>query len=328
MKRVLFLILFTFVLIFAYSENTISSALRKFDNVIFETRSGIAETSIGFITYADTNTCGTVAEWFRSEIEKAANDTRRIHVVSSSHLDEQEKVVLASRGHNSGIIIAKKNPNENKYAIDGIYIEKNERIELELSLRDHTGKKICSENAVISSSTIKNLGLSLYPQNLEFSKTVQKDFEKAVKETSNGKITVTASMIDTDGNLVNILHPGDIVRFMIAVDSDAYIAIQGIDAEKDSYWLPVENPLIPAGEMRIFPDGDMEYQVMNGIFGAEQLIIHASSSLDGLPNQNVQGLYTGELISKSRGMGAVRKKASNGEKVNTGLFKISYTVVE
>lgn len=329
MKKILCLFLFGAAINFAFSEKSIDEVLKTFDNALLRSASTTAQTAIGFITYADTNTSGTVVTYFQEEIEKAANNTRRIKIVPSSQLDEQSQVVVATRGLNTGMKKHRKNQKENEYAIDGIYIENKDSVELTLSLLDGNGNTVISETAIFSLSDIKNKKLTLYPQNVAVSQIVQKDFEKAKAETSNGKIMVTASMVDMDGNLVNTLQPGDTVRFIITVNSDAYIAIQGIDAQQDVYWLPVEDSYIPAGTTRIFPDGDMEYQVMNGVFGAEQLIIHAASSIEGLPNQSIQGLYSNGMINKTRGFGAVTKSnVKNDESIKTGLFKISYTVVE
>lgn len=76
-------------------------------------------------------------------------------------------------------------------------------------------------------------------------------------------------MLDPENNLVDILYPGDTVKFLVSTDKDAYIAIIGIDAKGNQYSLPVKDNFLKADMPRTFPDDDVDYQVVDGVFGSE-----------------------------------------------------------
>ena len=325
MKKLLLCCAAFFMMNSIYSQNTIESVLKEFDTALMSSGSTSAETTIGAITYADTETCGTIVSYLEREIKKAAEETRRIKIVQSADVDKDVQVVVATRSLNMGMMKKKKTAANKKYVLDGKYKEKGNDVELVLTLFDQSGNVVKSSTAVITRGTIDSQSLTLYPKNVNSAQEVQKDFETASEKTSNGKISIAASMIDESGNLVRILHPGDTVRFKIMTDSDAYIAIQGFDAEGDVYWLPVENNFIKAGQEKIFPDGNLVFQVMDGIFGAEHLVIHAASTKDGLPDQSQEAMYKAGMITGSRGIGAVKRASKDGK---TGMFKISYTVIQ
>ena len=139
---------------------------------------------------------------------------------------------------------------------------------------------------------------------------------------------ITAAMLDSEDNLVNMLYPNDIVKFMISVEKDSYIAILCIDANGDKNWLLVENNFIRAGEVRTFPDlKDTVFKVVDGVYGAEQILMYASTSEKGLPEQTSTGRYARNDIQKiTRGIMAV--KQSSAENYETSVFKITYTVME
>ena len=68
MKKILCLFLFGAAINFAFSEKSIDEVLKTFDNALLRSASTTAQTAIGFITYADTNTSGTVVTYFQEEI--------------------------------------------------------------------------------------------------------------------------------------------------------------------------------------------------------------------------------------------------------------------
>lgn len=325
--------IFAVALILSVNEfitaQTIADAIRELDTALMSAGNGNALVTIGAITYEETETCGTIVPYIQKKIKEAAEDTRRIKIVSSSQTPQEVQKVVATRGVNMGMMKKNvQNENETTYILDGNYKENAENVEIIFTLLTKNGSKAKKVLAKIPLEEVRSERLSLYPGNVETAKEIHKDFENAQNKTTNGKIKIAASMLDKNGNLVNILHPGDIVRFRITSDSDAYIAIQGFDAENDMYWLPVKNNFIKAGETREFPDDGTAYQVMDGIFGAEHLVIHAASEKDGLPEQSEEAEYQAGMIGKTRGLTAVKTGKAGGKKVNTGAFKISYTVIE
>ena len=138
-------------------------------------------------------------------------------------------------------------------------------------------------------------------------------------------IQITACMLDKKNNFVDTLIPGDVVKFLVATDKDAYVRIMGIDANRNTFWLPIKDNFIKANTVRTFPDdATLDYQVVDGVFGAEHLFIYASTEKDGLPTEEGDAKYYPSLITNTvRGITAVKKNAN----ITTGVFKISYTVV-
>ena len=79
-----------------------------------------------------------------------------------------------------------------------------------------------------------------------------------------------------------------------------------------------------ANEARRFPDGDVNYQVVDGIFGAELLFVYAATSLEGLPKSTDAKKYQPNFITTTtRGFVATKKKKD----MATGVFAIPYTVI-
>jgi len=158
--------------------------------------------------------------------------------------------------------------------------------------------------------------------------TSSKETEKKEENESIEKaeaIQITAYMLDKKNNVVDTLRPGDVVKFLIGVDKDVYIRIMGIDANGNTFWLPIKDDFIAANTVRTFPDDNtLDYQVVDGVFGAEHLFIYASTSKEGLPTETGETKYHPSLIaSTTRGITAVKKS----ENISTGVFKIAYTVV-
>lgn len=330
-----FVFLFMILVVSIFAQNSISDGIRRFDNVLFEKQIQRAETAIGFVYYSDSETCGSVVPWIKNEIKRAAARTMRIKIIDTSSLSSEGQIV-ATRGVSFGQM--KKSSEQKKYIISGTYFSNAENLELFLDLKDSTGELVASEKILIPMSEIKSLNLTLFPKNSMQANQISKDFEDSflyrVKEQS-GLIAITkpdylitAAMLDSEGNLVNMLYPNDIVKFMISVEKDSYIAILCIDANGDKNWLPVAYNFIRAGEVRTFPDlKDTVFKVVDGVYGAEQILIYASTSEKGLPEQTSTGKYAKNDIQKiTRGITAL--KQSSAENYETSVFKITYTVME
>lgn len=325
----------------ASAQSSIDEVIRNFNTAFLNASIPKAEVAIGFISYANTETSGTIVPWLQTEIKKAAGKTRRISIVRSGSLDTQEQTGIATRGASFG---KTKKAANNKFILSGTYYENNNMVELTLELSTTDGTLFASETALIPLTEITNRHLNLYPENKRQAEDIKETFEKAAEEIQTKKkvlekkeakditgtedsdsIEITAAMLDKDFNLVDILFPGDTVQFMVSTDKDAYISIMGIDANGIRYSLPVNNNFLKAGNRRIFPDSDVEYQVLDNVFGAEYLLIYAASDPSGLPPAVEDGTYTSETIIKAtRRMSAVKKT----KKIHTGIFIIPYTVMK
>ena len=91
MKKIVLIIFMFFVQFFLFAqEQTIENVVKNFDAKIFNSASSNAEISIGFISYGDSETCGSVVPWFQSQIKQAVSKTRRLTVITSSDLKPEE----------------------------------------------------------------------------------------------------------------------------------------------------------------------------------------------------------------------------------------------
>ncbi len=335
MKKYFSFIFVSVLALSTFAQNSISDGIRRFDNVLFEKQIQRAETAIGFIYYSDSETCGSVVPWIKNEIKRAAAKTMRIKIIDTSSLSSEGQIV-AIRGVSFGQM--KKSSEQKKYIISGTYFPNAENLELFLDLKDSAGELVASEKIIIPMSEIKSLNLTLFPKNSMQANQILEDFEDSFLYRPNERsgltfiakpnYLITAAMLDSNDNLVNMLYPNDIVKFMISVEKDSYIAILCIDANGDKNWLPVAYNFIRAGEVRTFPDlKDTVFKVVDGVYGAEQILIYASTSEKGLPEQTSTGKYARNDIQKiTRGITAVKKSAV--EKYETSVFKITYTVME
>ena len=348
-KRFMLAAVISGVVISALSaQQSIETVLRKFDGAISQAAIPKAHVSIGFISYAETDTSGTVVPWMQSEIKKAAAKMRRINLIQSKALPPQEQTGIATRGASFGkqrTIAAK----DRKYILTGRYYENKSAgvVELTLELSSTDGKLLASETAVIPITEITDRNLTLYPENLAQAEAIKEEFTQAAAEVQSappaaatktpqktasspaaaksGTIDITAVMLDPDNNLVDILYPGDTVKFLVSTGKDAYIAIMGIDANGKQYSLPVKDNFLKADMPRTFPDDDVDYQVVDGVFGSEHLFIYAASTPEGLPKPVSEGAYQpNTVLNAARGMVAVAKQ----KKLETGVFVIPYTVMK
>lgn len=166
------------------------------------------------------------------------------------------------------------------------------------------------------------------PQKTGSAAVVSKGLHQSTSTSSaavTGTIDVIAVMLDPENNLVDILYPGDTVKFLVSTDKDAYIAIIGIDAKGNQYSLPVKDNFLKADMPRTFPDSDVDYQVVDGVFGSEHLFIFAASTPEGLPKPVNKKVYqSNTILNATRGMTAVAKR----KKLETGVFVIPYTVMK
>lgn len=146
----------------------------------------------------------------------------------------------------------------------------------------------------------------------------------ASSKKENGAVQITAAMLDSENCLADTLHPGDTVKFMVSTNQDSFIRIMGIDANGNTFWLPVKDNFMPADAVRTFPDDeDTDYQVVDGVYGAEHLFIYAATEKSQLPDETSEQKYRPSLITTTtRGITGVKKH----KKLTTGVFKISYTV--
>lgn len=340
-KTFLFSSLLIFLSFPIFSQSSIQDALKAFDMALMDSGRGNAEVTVGFFTYADTDTCGSIVSYLQKEIQIAAEETRRIKVVKSKDFDDCQQSVVATRG----LKMVKTNSAsvEKKYILNGKYFENGQNIEIKIDMLESTsGKVFVSKSAYVSRSVVNSKNLTLFPENKKLSEDIKQDFaiteekeivkveEKAPvekkKKQAAKQINVSASMLDGSGNLVNLLHPNDIVKFKVTTDSDCYLAILCIDANGIKQWLPISNNYVEAGVSRLFPDlrGQQLRVADDGVFGAEQVIIYASSDEKGLPAQTDSGKYSSQDLQQiMRKQRLVRQNADYA----TGSFKITYTIV-
>ena len=348
MKKQLILLSVMLLLSAAGFSQSVADAVQAFDAAVFNSSGTRADTAVGFINYGDTGTCGSVAPWIQAEIKKAAATTRRISVVESAAAVPDAKTVVATRGAYGSLSSAKKT-GARSFVLSGTYYENGENLELFLSLHTDDGRLFASETALIPLSEIRRRKLTLYPENLERAQQIDEDFASAESEqkqespisvsapsksakadegaAKKSSFLITAAMLDEHNNLVDILHPNDTVRFMISTQKDSYIALLCIDANGDKNWLPVRDNFMRADEVKVFPDiTGQVYKVVDGVYGAEQILVYASTSPAGLPAQDSGGTYNrGDIQHISRGIMAVKQQSA--EQYETNVYKITYTVM-
>ncbi|MGN0731354.1 MAG: DUF4384 domain-containing protein [Treponema sp.] len=110
----------------------------------------------------------------------------------------------------------------------------------------------------------------------------------ASKQTSKkSELYIEANMINEDGEEVSVVQPGNLIRFKVFSNKNAYLAILCVDAKNNEEWLPLEENYIRSGETRIFPDiPGAVLRVQDGIFGSEQIKVFACTEKSELPKQD------------------------------------------
>lgn len=128
--------------------------------------------------------------------------------------------------------------------------------------------------------------------------------------------SVQAEMINDEGEVVSVLHPGDIIRFKITSNKNAYLGILCIDANGEEEWLPLESNYIRADESRIFPDiQGIVLKVQDDVFGKEMVKVYAAINELTLPKQErIMGEKPSFTSSKSR---RFKLAADNSEATET-----------
>lgn len=272
---------------------------------------------------SETNSASEFTVFLKDVIEVALSDCGK--EIFDLKADQQSELFLAQLS-DSGVYDMSSSDWAKRQFPEGViyssFIEKDNKVSVYFSYKQFAGN---TKKTSVEFST-KNLpGLNYKPANYELAKSINEDF---VRNIPKPDYLITAAMLDSEGNLVNMLYPNDIVKFMISGEKDSYIAILCIDANGDKNWLPVENNFIRAGEVRTFPDlKGTVFKVVDGVYGAEQILIYASTSEKGLPEQTSTGKYARNDIQKiTRGIMAV--KQSSAENYETSVFKITYTVME
>ena len=346
MKRKVLLVLVLLSAISAFAlENSVEEVMQGLDEVVDGYGYEEALVTIGFITYQDSNTCGTIVPYIQERIKKASENLQHIKIVKTTDLSEYEQSGIATRGLGRGIGDDNSTSKQKKLILVGTYTPDSGHILFQLTLHDVENE--FWEYAASWVTLEEVTGYTLYPTNIKLAETVQEDFNEITNQTdttdsnqnnnqnnsqkqntkSAGRINLSASMLDSNGELVNILHPNDVVRFKITADFDCYIAILCIDANGVKTWLPTTSNFMEANVSRLFPDisGAVLRVANDGVFGAEQVVIYASTGKEGLPSQGDNGKYTSQdlhMIMKNQ------QNARKDKNNKTGTFKITYTIIK
>jgi len=346
MKRKVLLVLVLLSAISAFAlENSVEEVMQGLDEVVDGYGYEEALVTIGFITYQDSNTCGTIVPYIQERIKKASENLQHIKIVKTTDLSEYEQSGIATRGLGRGIGDDNSTSKQKKLILDGTYTPDSGHILFQLTLHDVENE--FWEYAASWVTLEEVTGYTLYPTNIKLAETVQEDFNEITNQTDTtdsnqnnnqnnsqkqntktaGRINLSASMLDSNGELVNILHPNDVVRFKITADFDCYIAILCIDANGVKTWLPTTSNFMEANVSRLFPDisGAVLRVANDGVFGAEQVVIYASTGKEGLPSQGDNGKYTSQdlhMIMKNQ------QNARKDKNNKTGTFKITYTIIK
>ena len=346
MKRKVLLVLVLLSAISAFAlENSVEEVMQGLDEVVEGYGYEEALVTIGFITYQDSNTCGTIVPYIQERIKKASENLQHIKIVKTTDLSEYEQSGIATRGLGRGIGDDNSTSKQKKLILDGTYTPDSGHILFQLTLHDVENEfwEFAASWVTLEEVT----GYTLYPTNIKLAETVQEDFNEITNQTdttdsnqnnnqnnsekqntkSANRINLSASMLDSNGELVNILHPNDVVRFKITADFDCYIAILCIDANGVKTWLPTTSNFMEANVSRLFPDisGAVLRVANDGVFGAEQVVIYASTGKEGLPSQGDNGKYTSQdlhMIMKNQ------QNARKDKNNKTGTFKITYTIIK
>lgn len=284
--------------------------------------------------YSETGTASPFSLYLKDMIELALSDAGK--ELFSLDADRQSELFM-SELKDSGVYEIDAESWVRRKFPDGVlaseFIRHGDKVQVFFSYRQFAGN---TKKSSVTFSAGSLRGMKYEPDNYELAKNVAEDFIKAeddfVKSSSSApeasSFRITAAMLDAQDNLVDILHPNDTVRFMISTEKDLYIALLCIDANGDKNWLPLQNNFMRAGEVRTFPDiAGQVYKVVDGVYGAEQILVYASTSPAGLPEQDSGGTYRrGDIQQTARGIMAVRQQSA--EQYETGVFKITYTVME
>lgn len=277
-------------------------------------------------TYSETDTASEFSVYLKDVIELALSDAEK--ELFNLDADRQSELFLSELKDSGVYEIDTENWVRRKFpagVLASTFARQRDKVQVFFSYRQFAGN---TKKSSVTFSANNLRGMNYKPDNYELAKNVAADFSNADETVSSSSFLITAAMLDERDNIVDILHPNDIVRFMISTQKDAYIALLCIDANGDKNWLPVQNNFLQANEVYTFPDiPNQVYKVVDGVYGAEQILVYASTSLAGLPEQDSGGTYQrGDIQQISRGIMAVKQQSA--EEYETNVYKITYTVME
>lgn len=277
-------------------------------------------------TYSETDTASQFSVYLKEVIELALSDAEK--ELFNLDADRQSELFLSELKDSGVYEIDAEKWVQRKFpagALSSTFMRQGDKVQVFFSYKQFAGNTKKS-SVTFSASSLRNMKYE--PDNYELAKEIAADFSKIDETVStSSSFLITAAMLDEDNNLVDILHPNDIVRFMISTQKDSYIALLCIDANGDKNWLPVRDNFMRAGDVKVFPDipGHV-YKVVDGVYGAEQILVYASTSPAGLPTQDSGGTYNcGDIQQVSRGIMAVKQQSA--EQYETNVYKITYTVM-
>lgn len=108
----------------------------------------------------------------------------------------------------------------------------------------------------------------------------------AKKSGQKNQSSLTASIINSDGESVSKISVGDVIRIKVSSSKNSYLAIQCVDSSDDATWLPLKDNYIRAGETRLFPDiPGAILRVQEGSSGKEKVFVYSANDERLLPTQ-------------------------------------------
>lgn len=277
-------------------------------------------------TYSETDTASEFSVYLKDVIELALSDAEK--ELFNLDADRQSELFLSELKDSGVYEIDAENWVRRKFpagVLASTFARQGDKVQVFFSYRQFAGN-MKKSSVTFPANSLR--GMNYKPDNYELAKDVAADFANAEDDATFQHFHITAAMLDTQDNLVNVLHPNDTVRFLICTSVDSYIALLSIDANGDKNWLPLNNNFLQANEVYTFPDiPNQVYKVVDGVYGAEQILVYASTSPAGLPQQDSGGTYRrGDIQQTTRGIMAVKQQSAGN--YETSVFKITYTVME
>lgn len=276
-------------------------------------------------TYSETDTASQFSVYLKDVIELALSDAEK--ELFNLDADRQSELFL-SELKDSGVYEIDAESWVRRQFPAGVlastFMRQGDKVQIFFSYKQFAGNTKKS-SVTFSAGNLRNMKYE--PDNYELAKEIAADFMETENDMASDSFRIKVSMLDEHNKQVDILHPNDIVRFMISTQKDSYIALLCIDANGDKNWLPIQNNFIHAGEVKVFPDivGHV-FKVVDGVYGAEQILVYASTSPAGLPAQDSGGTYSrGDIQQTSRSIMAVKQQSA--EQYETNIYKITYTVM-
>lgn len=276
-------------------------------------------------TYSETDTASQFSVYLKEVIEIALSDAEK--ELFNLDADRQSELFLSELKDSGVYEIDAEKWVQRKFpagVLASTFMRQSDKVQIFFSYKQFAGNTKKS-SVIFSAGSLRNMKYE--PDNYELAKEIASDFMETENDMASDSFLITAAMLDEHNNLVDILHPNDIVRFMISTQKDSYIALLCIDANGDKNWLPVRDNFMRADEVKVFPDiTGQVYKVVDGVYGAEQILVYASTSPSGLPVQDSSGTYNrGDIRRISRGIMAVKQQST--EQYETNVYKITYTVM-